>query len=395
MNNNEGRLPYLTTLTPLRGIAAIFVVLHHSDLFFGSFLPASLTHFFQNSWIWVDFFFILSGFILSYSYGSFFKKVITWTTYKKYLAARLARIYPLYLATWIWAFLVVRVIVSLAKGIDDSIADILNVKAFLPGVFFLQDLHLYKKSPLNFPAWSIAAEWWIYMLFPFLMPFFSTANRAKMIFIFVAIVVSYGVMKFFLAPQMLVASYDTPTINMTADFDLFRCMAGFCTGMLLHVVYQKRIAYPLFRQNWCFCLFASATIWAIHATVMDILIVGLFPFVLLCAAYNTTGIKKILDMKILQRLGDWSFSIYMVHGPIILMFFSYSVYKNSTVFSTVTSSPSGGEINYAVSVKFCVVLLVLTLLVASITYRFIELPARKYLKKRFATFHSTTVVSKR
>ncbi|MEO8862105.1 MAG: hypothetical protein ABI358_11815 [Ginsengibacter sp.] len=53
-----------------------------------------------------------------------------------------------------------------------------------------------------------------------------------------------------------------------------------------------------------------------HFGVVDIIIIAFFPFILLPAAYNNTELKRILDIRALQRLGDWSFSIYMVHIPI-------------------------------------------------------------------------------
>jgi peptidoglycan/LPS O-acetylase OafA/YrhL len=391
MDKNDKSRPYITALTPLRGIAALFVVMHHSSLYFGSFVPSS-TVFFENGWIWVDFFFILSGFIITYSYGGYFKDRIALSAYKKYMWARFARVYPLHLATLLWAFAVAAAIVYFADGIDKAVADHLNLKALLPCLLLMQDLHLYKSSPLNFPAWSLSAEWWMYSIFPFLVPYFTTLTKKKKIISLFLIIATYVSMRYVLGPVSGSIPDGAPKLNMVADFGLLRCVAGFCTGMLLFEFYKERKGYSLFKNSWCFILFFCATLFSIHANVIDILIIALFPFVLLSAAYNETVVKKILNAPILQRLGDWSFSIYLVHGPVILMLLLRGVYKDPTLLSNLTSAATGGAgssspVNpgYKIALLYCMVILAVTLVVSAFTYRFIEVPAAKYLKKVFKT----------
>ena len=69
--------PYLSTLTPLRGIAALVVVVFHCNLFLGQVVDPKITLFVQNGWLWVDFFFVLSGFILAHVYGNYFREGVT------------------------------------------------------------------------------------------------------------------------------------------------------------------------------------------------------------------------------------------------------------------------------------------------------------------------------
>ena len=63
--------PYITTLTPLRGIAALLVLIYHSNLMVMQFHSSNVN--FMSGWLWVDFFFVLSGFIIFYVYGQSFK----------------------------------------------------------------------------------------------------------------------------------------------------------------------------------------------------------------------------------------------------------------------------------------------------------------------------------
>src|SRR6185437_5078025 len=89
----------MPALTGLRGIAAIWVVLFH--LFWPGIDPVTRT-----GYLGVDIFFILSGFVLSHVY--FCKEeFFTRSGYRRFLLTRLARIYPLHLATLIFLLIIV------------------------------------------------------------------------------------------------------------------------------------------------------------------------------------------------------------------------------------------------------------------------------------------------
>lgn len=65
--------PYLTTLTPLRGIAALMMVIFHFNLLVLPIIDPAITQLHRRWYLLVDFFFILSGFIMTYVYGSWFE----------------------------------------------------------------------------------------------------------------------------------------------------------------------------------------------------------------------------------------------------------------------------------------------------------------------------------
>lgn len=112
----------------------------------------------------------------------------------------------------------------------------------------------------------------------------------------------------------------------------------------------------------------------------DMFILAFFPFIILAAAYNNGTIKRLLDTASLQRLGDWSFSIYMVHVPIMQIFTIFFVKKNPDLFAKF---PPVREVDFTVGVTYCAIIILLTLLVSSVTYRYIEVPARTYLNNLF------------
>jgi len=324
---------------------------------------------------------------MCYAYSKHFSNGVNWPAYKKFVGARFARVYPLYFLTTMWAFVCCLLILHYAKRIDPFIAEVVNVKT-LPGCLVLiQSLHIYPTPPLNTPSWSLSTEWWVYMLFPFMVPYFARLKTAGKLVTTLLIVAFYIFLRYVLGPYE--HGSPGPTINMIADFALLRCLAGFMLGMLLFTFYEHRSGYAIIKSDWFFALSFLGVLAAMHFGLMDIGIVAFFPFVLLAAAYNGTRVKRILDTRPLQRLGDWSFSIYMVHMPIMFMCFVYGVKKNPLVFASITPKPGSNAVapppEYWHGLRDCASVLVLTLIIAALMYRFVEIPARNYLNNAFKT----------
>ena len=374
--------PYLTTLTPLRGIAAILVVVFHSNLMLTSFLPIWEPHFITSGWLWVDFFFVLSGFIIAYVYGDAFKDTITSGDYWKYIKARFARVYPLHVVTLLWSLICAIIILHYADGVAPFFGDMFSPSSAIPSLLFLQTFGLYIAAPLNSPSWSLSTEWWVYMVFPLLVPLFSRLKGTGIVIMVICVCGLFAFIKYYLGPVGLPFPGGSPSLNIITDFGIFRCLAGFLMGMLLFRVYEESIAIRLLSKSWAFSVFSLGVIVAMHVGAEDILIIALFPFVILTAAYNNTMIKRVLDTPVLQRLGDWSFSIYMVHTPLMQCFWIYQIRINPTMIAQFPGAPFG-PLNVTWGLITCVVVVALTLLVAALSYRFIEVPARRYLNKKF------------
>ncbi len=375
---------YLTTLTPLRGIAALLVVIFHCNLEGMQFVPFGYTSLVSDGWLWVDFFFILSGFIMSYVYEKYFFENISWNKYKKFIGARFSRVYPLHFITTLWAFALAVYIVNSATSLDPFFVANFNPKSLPACLLLVQSLHLYRAAPLNSPSWSLSTEWWVYMIFPLLVPLFAKLKKAGKWLMFLFLVAFYLLLRYKIGPLSQNFPKGQPTINLVADFGWLRCLAGFLTGMLLFQWYKSKAAYAVLKNSWCFVFFFAATLVCMHFAVMDIIIIALFPFILLTAAYNNTAIKRMLDTRALQRLGDWSFSIYMVHVPIMMIFTCIQINKTPGMFADM-SKMRIQKPDYTHGAIMSIVIVALTILVASLTYRFIEVPARNYLNTAFNT----------
>lgn len=373
--------PYLNTLTPLRGIAALFVVIFHSNLMLMSFLPIDKPNIITMGWLWVDFFFVLSGFIISYVYGDIFQNGVTTPNYWRYIKARFARVYPLHVVTMLWCFACALVIVHVATNIHPFFWDMLNPMSVLPSAVLIQSFGMYDGAPLNSPSWSLSTEWWVYMIFPFLTPIFFRLKAIGKWIALGAIVSFFLFIKYKLGAREGILPGGLPSLNLITGFALFRCLAGFLLGMLVYSLYCDSVAKEFFQKSWVFVLFFMTVVILMQLGMEDIIVISLFPFVILTAAYNASGVKKVLDTPILQRLGDWSFSIYMVHVPIIFLFWIYQTIENPAQWAQFPPDPSGAP-DATVALGVCCILVFLTLLVAALCYRYVEVPARNYLNQK-------------
>ena len=376
------RAPYLTTLTPLRGIAALLVTLFHCNKFYRVFLPPGYTQFLENSPLWVDFFFILSGFILFHVYGRYFRRGVKGRLFKKYVGARFARVYPLYVFGTLWAFGCAVAIHSRVSALDWRFADMFNLKALGPCVLLIQSMHMgYASAPLNNPSWSLSTEWWVYMVFPFMVPYFARLKKRGRWLTGLAVIGFYLGLRY-LEGQPL-GCYGMPP-NMITDFGFLRCLAGFTAGMLLYTLYENRAGFSVMRRDWFFVLSFGGGLAALHFGIVHLLILAFFPLVLISAAYNQGAVKRFLDTRVLQRLGDWSFSIYMVHFPIIFSFYISDVRKDAGMFADLNTFFNRPP-DYGRGLVMCLVIVALTIGVAALTFRYLEVPARNYFNRILRT----------
>src|SRR5690348_79706 len=139
---------YLPSLTPLRGIAALYVVLFHLTR---AGADPSVPGFFLRGYLGVDLFFILSGFVLAHVYAREFLADRSGRAIGAFLWTRVARLYPVHI-------FVLGVLVIGHAARDMPTLTLLGN--------FLLILVPWPVEPLNSMAWSLSAEWYAYLLFP-------------------------------------------------------------------------------------------------------------------------------------------------------------------------------------------------------------------------------------
>lgn len=144
---SEGRDRAFVTLDGLRGIAALAIAARHAPFLWPSAYPTGIL---QRSYLAVDFFFVLSGFVLAYAYSARFGAGMT---ARQFMTARLVRVYPLY------GFAVLLVVATAPNLIFFGKVDALVfAKDALFAILFLPSLVKPELFPLNAPAWSLFLE---------------------------------------------------------------------------------------------------------------------------------------------------------------------------------------------------------------------------------------------
>src|SRR6185369_9930176 len=149
----EDRRPALPALTGIRFFAALGPIVWHAVNYADHTLPVA-----QQGYLGVDFFFLLSGFVLAYVHGEEMRRP-SWAVYGRFLALRLGRIWPAYLAA-----LLAVVVISLMNGQLEL--DNYSVPRLLLHALMLQNWGFIHAGEFNFPTWSVSAEWFVYLLFP-------------------------------------------------------------------------------------------------------------------------------------------------------------------------------------------------------------------------------------
>ncbi len=376
---------YFSTLTPLRGIAALLIVSVHVNLFVMPLVDPALTSAHYRLYLMVDFFFVLSGFIMSHVYGNTFSEKWNRLVFWRYMSARFARIYPLHLIMLCWIIVLYILLVNGPAPLPNSTARVFNPWAIpfhltLTNAFFPESLTTW-----NLPAWSISVEWWMYLAFPFLLrpiarggPLFFLASLALIGLGYYTLTVQSASH----LPDPDFALYNIPgCIEAYAPpFNMFRCLLGFVLGMITYQVYIRGWGQQWLKNGWLLLLIGMTIVACLHLA-SDLITVWAFPLLILTAAHNTGQAKRFLETRPLQRLGDWSYSIYMVHVPLI---FTALTVQTLTSPNGVTAPPPAPTYGLE-PIIICLVFMAVVVGLASQLYRFVEVPARNYLNNRLKT----------
>ena len=297
--------PEIKALTSLRGVAAMAVVLQHfsatAERHAAGWIPSLVPH----GYMAVDFFFFLSGFIMSYTYLAGFE-TLGMRAYGPFLFKRVARIFPLGIGVTL-AIVLAGAIASLwgrsdlfihpeiaERGLGTAIAvNLLHLQGFL------------NHFSLNDPSWSVSVELAAYLLFPALIAIIFKAPRwAAWLFAIVGV----GVM------LRIAAVDEAGGLGLrSAPYDLARCIVEFGFGMMVYGVYRG--ASPLRaigRDRWTWLVTLACVLCFLAR--QDLLAALSFPFVVLAYALNRGLPSRILSSRIPYFLGVISFSIYLVHS---------------------------------------------------------------------------------
>ena len=359
-----------------RGIAALMVAAYHFEATWHGHGASLLA----NSYLFVDFFFVLSGFVIAHAYGA---KINSARDLAAFAVRRFGRLWPL-AASVIAAF----VAVELAKlGLVKSFGISTGAVPFdpsgytpagtLPGHLLLTTaLGLHDGLTWNGPDWSISAEFWTYLVFGVVA---LISGRWR----------SGGLAVAGLLAAILLVTRAKHGMDATYDLGLARCIYGFMLGQVIYVLRQKlafsklpaatAIEFGGVAIVVCYLCLVSRGRAAFLAPLV-------FAPIVLVFSFEQGALSRALSWGPLRALGDWSYSIYMVHAFVwfvLAMLFSVWQRRLGLDFWQIVPGDGGSTRMIVSGNKFALDLLFAAYLavilgLAAITKRWIEDPGRAY-----------------
>ena len=285
-------------LDGLRGIAALAVAAYHVEIYFGVGPWAS------HAYLAVDFFFMLSGFVIAYAYD---RRLAAGLGLGPFLIIRLIRLYPLILLGIALGTTVLLISIKFNSGLTiSSIASAAITNAALlptPALLYARPYGF----PVNSPLWSLCFEIWINIVYAALFPFLKKPLLWALLIIGAALTFITAV------------SHGTLNIGFYwNDFylGLVRVLFPFTAGLLLARLYSKPTATTAWGHLAGLPLFIILAAPPLLAGYYDgIAVLLCFPFIVTAALYA----KPIPKLDQLWRtLGNLSYPLYILHFPIVV-----------------------------------------------------------------------------
>ena len=361
-------------LDGLRGLCAICVCLFH----FRANGPIALADFVRGSWLFVDFFFVLSGFVIAASYRT---RLIGGGYLGSFAILRLGRVYPLHLVM-LAAFVLIEIVglMLASKGLmkRQSFDDHHSLAAIVTNLSLTHAFGLHDALTWNQPSWSIAVEFWTYLLFALAA---RAAGETLERWLLVAVIVCVAVL-----------AVATPWgVNVSSSWSLFRCVYGFAVGALAWKWRQGRGIAPSPGSGMATVLeiatvvLVMAFVAQLSATRFNLASPLVFGGAVLVFASEGGAVSRLLISAPLRRLGVLSYSIYMVHTFVqSRMDDALRLLARATGIVLVSAEKPGlsrglHDLLGATPLQGVVltgVMLVLVIGVASLTWRWIEVPGQ-------------------
>ncbi len=299
----------LRALTSMRGLAAWMVVLYHIRLSIAG-LPQAWVDVFAKGYLAVDFFFLLSGFVICLTYGERLRERRAGAIID-FWKRRIARIYPLHLFMLSCAILLALALA--ATGRHDS-ADFPFVELPLH-LLLLQNWGFTDALAWNDPAWSISAEFAAYLLFPLLtlaIDWRRVPTPAVLAAIAAFLLILAGVM----------AHADAPNLGWEiTTFGLLRCLTEFSAGAAICALWLRWADRPLVPALAAAALATALLAAWVIGLLGELIAVPFALAALLLVLALTSGLRgNPLDWAPLHALGEISYATYLSHFLLFVVF---------------------------------------------------------------------------
>ena len=341
-------------LDALRGLCALLVVFFHLPV--SSHLhPLAL---FRHGYLFVDFFFVLSGFVIAHAYGGRLGSV---KDLGPFLIKRLGRVWPLH-AVMLAAFVGLE-LCRLWFHFDAAtpFARDRSVEAIFTNLLLIQSFNIHPYLTWNGPAWSISVEMGAYVVFAAIMVLAPRRFTAISLLLIVA-------------GALIVLTQSTRFMNTTYNFGFPRAVYGFFLGCLVHRIWlMKPPTFAPVVAGWLqlICLVVVGAYvsyaqgpWTVAAPLFFAVSIWIF-------AEERGLVSRILSVRPMLALGHWSYSIYMVHMFVITIMLILA--------RKLQIMPDGRRIDFGslwLNDLFALAVIGLIIGLSVLTYRLVEIPGR-------------------
>ena len=359
--------PRYEILDGLRGVAAVMVVMFH---IFEAHATNHLDQIINHGYLAVDFFFVLSGFVIGYAYDDRWAKGMSIGTFFK---RRLIRLQPMVIiGSLIGAACFYFQDYPMFYKIHDTSVWLMLVVMFvgmtlIPLPMGKMDIRGWgEMHPLNGPAWSLFLEYCVNILYAFFVRKFSKKWLSVLVIIAGIALVHLAVT----SPNGdIIGGWSLNGEQLHIGFT--RLLYPFFAGLLLYRISKCGNVKNAF--VWCSLLIIIALtipriggkefLWA-NGIYDSLIVIFLFPFIVWLGASGE--IKGKYSSKICKFLGNISYPIYITHYPLIYIY---------TGWVSVSKLPISQAWHFALLTFFGSILLALACL------KFYDLPVRKWLTK--------------
>lgn len=351
------RVPFPDVLDPLTGIRfflALGVVLFHYQLQWS--LPGD-GGLLNRARLGVDVFFILSGFILTHVY----LQGDAILDYRRFLAARFARIYPAHLFILLVMLGLVLAAPVLGVGLEPgrfNLADFAGTLLLVQAWFPRETLALW-----NGPAWSLSAEWFAYLAFPAYAAL-SLRLRTRP-----WVIIALAAALFIVLDAIYRAQFGRVLPRAEDSMGILRIVPEFLYGIGLYYLGLRWT--PSVRLAVIGALATTMTLLTLMQIGTDDRIIVLLagPFILSLALLAKARVQTFLSHPVVLFAGEASFALYLVHIPILM------VWRNAA------QALLGWPGDYRMGPAELTAMLLLTLAAAAAIHVLVERPGRHLLRK--------------
>lgn len=400
-NIRNTALPFITSLTSLRFFAALMVLCSHLNNFVencGNYaLKNVMWKIFSEGYIGVTFFFILSGFILTYNYDHLVRKKTV--TLKHFLLFRFARIYPTFLLTFLLAIPLFVMsleetslhIINMSSHLSylDSIQNILNQKTISFSLFIttaIANLGLIQSFlpfsliyfSFNAPAWSISDEAFFYLVCCLLLGF----TKQKLLKIMALSFIILSTLGFFALhwkikePLIHWFFYINPLVRV------FDFMGGILLAKIFLSIDKNKIKNGrlLFTTLELISLLALGIFFFIavqyninQAWRYDVFYLIPMSAIIFIFSFEKGYFSNLIKHRYFVFLGEISFSLYMFH-QLIIRYLTTLLENFSVSISTLPRL-----------LLFIMFVITSVIIISALNYLFYEKPLNRFIRHTFTT----------